>query len=155
MKKPSSVCIELFTLTAELDTIRVSWGHTNTAHNTTTRGTMKSSHQMFLRRNSKRGHESVLVLIDWSGVSDKDLRMLAAHYVVNRAAHDLKDYEERLPESVEYRAADFVHTEPLVQKDYVIPKSWTAPAKKSKARKELEELLEGLSPEERRILLSQ
>ena len=115
---------------------------------------MKTSHQMFLRRHNKRGHEDIRVHIDWDGVSEADIKLMAAHYVINRAAHDLKDYDKNLPESVEYRAADFVHSEPLVNKDYTVPDSWKA-SRKSKARKELEELLEGLSPEEIKILLDQ
>lgn len=114
---------------------------------------MKTSLQMFIRRHGKVGHEDIRVHVDWEGANDEDIKLMAAYYILNRAAHDLKGYDRGLPESVTYRAADFVHSEPLVQKEYVVPKSWKAPYK-SRARKELEELLRGLSPEERATLLS-
>jgi len=115
---------------------------------------MRTSHPMFLRRHGKRGHEKVLVHVDWDGVSEADIRQLAAYYVLNRAAHDLKGFDEKLPDSVEYRAGDFIHNEPLTQQDWVIPDSQRG-IRKSKARKELEELLKGLGPEEVKLLLSQ
>lgn len=113
---------------------------------------MKTSHPMFIRRVDKRGHEKVLVHVDWSGISQEDIRQLAAYYVINRAAHDLKCSEEKLPDAVEYRAGDFIHTEPLVQRDWSIPESQRG-ITKSKARKELEELLLVLSPEEVKVLM--
>lgn len=111
---------------------------------------MKTSHRIYLRRDTKRGHEDVTVLIDWTNVSDRDIKLMASHYVLHRAERDLKGYDNALPESIEYRAADFVHNEPLVQLPEA-PESWKSGTdkveKKSKA-KVLKDALALLSPAE-------
>jgi len=114
---------------------------------------MKTSQKMFLRRCGKRGHEEVLVIIDWSNMSDSDLKSLAVHYVLNRAAHDLKDYDHALPQSVEYLVVDFIHNEPLVNLPPV-PENWRT-NEPSKAVKSFKEALKGLTPEEVRALLAE
>lgn len=106
---------------------------------------------MYLRREGKRGHEEVLLFIDWEDVSEEDIKLMASHYVVNRAAFDMKGYDHILPESVEYRAADFVHTEPLVKLELAIPDAWKG--KDSKAREKFLEAVEELTPEEIMLLL--
>lgn len=112
---------------------------------------MKTSHKMFLRRDGKRGHEDVLVVVDWSDISEKEIKLMASHYIVHRAAHDLKGYDHALPESVEYRAADFVHNEPLVTMPEA-PEEWKSTGP-SKALKDFKTALKGLSAEEIRTLL--
>lgn len=113
---------------------------------------MKTPLKMFVRRDKCRGHEEVLVHIDWENVSEEEIKLMACHYVLNRAAHNLKDFPNKLPDTVEYRAADFVHTEPLVQRDYTVPDSWRNPPH-TKAYKKFHELIKDLTPEEIAILL--
>jgi hypothetical protein len=118
----------------------------------TTGDNMKTSETMFLRREGKRGHEPVRVIIDWSDVSDEDMKLMASFYVMNRAAGDLKLWDHVLPESVEYRAADFVHNEPLVMMPPA-PDEWKSSGP-SKAVNTFKEALKGLTPEEIRKLLT-
>lgn len=113
---------------------------------------MRTSHKIFLRRNGKRTHEELVVYIDWASVSADDMRKFAEFYVLHRAEKDLKDFENQLPEAVTYRAADFIHNEPLVNVELVAPAKWKEPPK-SKTRKEIDKLFEGLSREEILILL--
>lgn len=113
---------------------------------------MKTFMRMYLRRKEKRGHEEVIVNIDWEDADDKTIRLLAGHYILLRAAEELKNWDEKLPAEVDYRAVDMIHNEPLTQKDYDIPETWKE-GKHSKAYKHFKALMEGLSPEELRILL--
>jgi hypothetical protein len=113
---------------------------------------MHTSHKIFLRRNGKRSHEELTIRIDWDSVSPEDMRRFAEYYVLHRAEHDLKDFDRELPEAVTYRAADFIHNEPLVNVNLTIPDKWKEPPK-SKARKELEKLFAGLSTDEIQTLL--
>lgn len=113
---------------------------------------MRNSFRIYLRREGKRGHEEVVVHIDWQDVNELDLKRLAALYVLRRVEHELKGWETSLPESVEYRAADFMNNEPLLECRREVPAKWKEPPK-SKARREFEALVGDLSPEDIRILL--
>lgn len=115
---------------------------------------MKTSFPIYLRRHKKRGHDETIVHIDWDGVDEKDLKRLASFYVLHRVESELKDWDTALPESVEYRAADFLHNEPLITRELEIPEKWKEPPK-SKAGKELEKALAMLTPEEIAQLFSE
>lgn len=113
---------------------------------------MKTSHRIFLRRDGKRGHEPVLVVLDWDNVSQLEMDLMASFYILHRAAQDLKGFDHTLPESIEYRAMDFVHNEPLITMPEA-PAPWKTD-KPSKAVKDFKEALKGLTPEEVRALLA-
>lgn len=120
--------------------------------NPKTREHMKSSFNIFLRRNGKRGHEELLVHIEWGQLTSDDMQKLAAFYVLNRVKDELKGWEEKLPESVEFLASDFLHNEPLLQREFDIPPSWKAPPE-SKALKEAKKAFLRLSADDIRKLL--
>lgn len=115
---------------------------------------MKSSFHIFLRRDGKRGHDELLVHIEWGQLSSDDVQKLAAFYVLHRVQDQLKGWDEKLPESVEYLASDFLHNEPLVQREFDIPPSWKAPPE-SKALKEAKKAFLALSPDDIRKLLEE
>lgn len=114
---------------------------------------MKTSFPVFLRRGGKRSHEEVVICIDWADVDLEDMKKMAAFYILRRAEHELKDYDTALPESVEFRAADYLHNEPLVTVHREIPAKWKEPPK-SKSAKEFEKAVAGLSPDEIRALFN-
>lgn len=114
---------------------------------------MQTSQRVYLRRDGKRGHEEIMIHVDWDRLTDADIRQLAAFYVLHRVEKELKGFDNCLPEAITYHASDFLHNEPMVQKELVIPESWREPPK-SKARKELEKLMDGLTPEEIAALLA-
>lgn len=115
---------------------------------------MKTSIKIFLRRHQKRGHEDLLVHIGWDGLSQEDVQKLASFYVLHRIEAELKGWDEKLPESVEYRAADFLYNEPLVNLDVEVPAKWKEPPK-SKAQKEFDKAIAELSADELRQLLGE
>lgn len=99
-----------------------------------------------------------MVVIDWDGISAEDIKLMASHYVLNRASHDLKGYDHALPESVEYRAADFVHNEPLVTLPEA-PESWRSgvdePERANRKAKAFIDAMARLTPEERATLVAE
>ena len=113
---------------------------------------MKTSQKMFLRRHGKRGHEELLVHVEWDGVTDQDIKLMACHYILTRVRGEMQGEQHVLPEAVTVYAADYIHNEPLVQAELKIPAKWKEPPK-SKARKEIDKLFEGLSREEILTLL--
>lgn len=114
---------------------------------------MKTSFPVFLRRNNKRCHEELVIHIEWDGTSPEDIKQMAAFYVLRRVERELRDFPTQLPESVEFRAADYLHNEPLVMRELEVPAKWKEPPK-SKAQKELESALSKLTVEDIRALLN-
>lgn len=114
---------------------------------------MKTSLRMFVRREGKRGHEEVIAIVDWEGVSQHDMEIMAAHYVTNALAYQLKQEEYSLAESYEVFARDYLHIEVPVPKELKIPAKWKEPPR-SKEFSKVRNILDGLSPEEIKILLS-
>lgn len=115
---------------------------------------MKTSINIFIRRDNARGHEKLLVHVDWGKLEEVDVKQLAAFYILQRVRDDMKGQEESLPESVLYHAEDFLHTEPLVKVPTEFPASWTAPPK-GKTAKAASKILEGMSKEDLRKLLEE
>lgn len=115
---------------------------------------MKTSLNAFFRRTGKRTHEKLMVHINWDSMSQEDIRTLAAFYVLHRVEEDLKGWEEKLPESIEFRAADYIHRQPMSEREFNIPEAWKAPPE-SKALKEARKVFAGLSAETIRKLLKE
>ena len=112
---------------------------------------MRTSQKIFLRRLDQRGHDETIVHIDWEGVSEHDIRLMASYYVLHRVEDELKCWDRKLPESVEYQAAAFIHNEPLLSKPFDIP--FNKKQQHTTAYNKFKELLQGLSKEEVAILL--
>lgn len=113
---------------------------------------MKTSLRMFVRREGKRGHDEVLVSIDWAGCSENDISHMAGLYVLHRLERQLKQEDNTLPESYEVLAKDYTAVpEPEVPKRS-IPKAWKEPPHTAAYHK-FTKLVEGLTPEEIAILL--
>ena len=114
---------------------------------------MKTSFPVFLRRDGKRSHEELVIYINWDGLTLDDVKKMAAFYVLRRVERELKDYPTQLPESVEFRAADYLHNESLVTRELEVPAKWKEPPK-SKAAREVEKALSKLTVEDIRALLN-
>lgn len=115
---------------------------------------MKTTSRMYVKRVEQRGHEDVLVHVDWEGTSEEDIKLMAHYYVLHRAKNWLEQEEKVLPESMSFRAADYVHNEPLVNKELHIPvEGKTSKPKHSKSYNQLHDFLSGLSKEELATLL--
>ena len=111
---------------------------------------MRTSTNIFVKRNKAASHERTVVHVDWDRVSDEDIKMLAERYVVHQLEHELKQREERLPSSIEVLALDYVNNDRFVAKPINLPKRQDIC--KSKAEKNFEEMFAALSVEEIAIL---
>lgn len=100
-----------------------------------------------VKRHKASGHEETNLIIDFRGISEQDLKMLAEFYVQHRLEAELKCYEYKLPEQITVLASDYIHQEVFIAKPLNLPKRNMDKAK-SKAREVLEAALEGLSKEE-------
>lgn len=120
---------------------------------------MRTSEKVLVKRNKAAGHEETVVHVNWAGLTDDDIKLIAAFHVRSRFMEQLRRYERQLPESVEVYAKDFLHLEPVQDKKYAIPDSWKSgtdkpePVRKAKKKPSLEDMLAGLSKEELITLL--
>lgn len=103
--------------------------------------------RIIVKRHKATGHEETNLVIDFRGITEQDMRMLAEFYVQHRVEHELKCEEHKLPEQITVLAMDYIHQEVFVAKPINLPKRNAAKAT-SKAREVLEAALEGLSKEE-------
>ena len=122
---------------------------------------MRTSSKCLVRRDGKSGHDETVVHVEWDGLTDEDIKVLASFYIINCVEQQLKTNTTRLPEQVVVNGRDYLHREVIVEKKVKVPDSWKSgedkPAR-GKAVKErqptLLELLKALTPEERKTLLS-
>ena len=103
--------------------------------------------RIIVKRHKATGHEETTLVIDFRGITESDMRMLAEFYVQHRVEHELKHDDHKLPEQITVLAMDYIHQEVFVAKPLNLPKKNLDKAK-SKAREVLEAALEGLSKEE-------
>ncbi len=100
-----------------------------------------------VKRHKASGHEETHLIIDFRGVTESDMRMLAEFYVQHRVEHEFKSWEYKLPEQITVLAADYIHKEVFIAKPINLPKKNLDKAT-SKARQVLETALAGLTKEE-------
>lgn len=115
---------------------------------------MITSQDIFVKRYKAATHERLVVHVEWDGLSDADIKVLAERYIVHRLEHELKGSEERLPTAMTVYGLDFLNNDTFVAKPINLPKR-EVKVKKSKAEKELDKAFAELSPEELAILIGE
>lgn len=110
---------------------------------------MKTEHRFLTRREGKKGHHETKLFINWEGVTEKQLRTLAAWAIIHEMqARYYKDPDHKPPEQDEVDASLIAQEKPMLAMKYAPP-----PPPAMKLSKEFENLLKQLSQEELRMLL--
>lgn len=79
---------------------------------------MPDTFKIYTRKHPKAAHAVVEVTIDWSGISEEDLRTLARNALVHNLHAEVAKMEGPIPERMMICAAAQVHRPPAAQEIY-------------------------------------
>ena len=111
-----------------------------------TRGQMKTDIRLLTRREGKKTHHETVLTIDWSGVTEEQLRTLAQWAIVHEVQARFFKGEQEPPETHLVKVAELAREQPTLNL------KWCPPPPKIKFSKEFADLLAGLTPEEKEKL---
>jgi len=104
-------------------------------------------------RSKGQGHQKTVLTIDWSGISEEQLRVLARSAIIHSLQHLYRQPLHSVPEEHVVKAVDFVKGE-LHEVLIDRPKPVRQQLKGAMETK-LEQMLAALSPQEREQLLGE
>jgi hypothetical protein len=109
---------------------------------------MHTEIRILTKRENKRGHCETKLTIDWSGVTAEQMLQIAQWAVIHEMQARYFKAEQNPPEKETVKVSDLIHDKPMI-----LAKFTPAPPK-VKVSKQLEDLLQQLSPEEIATLLA-
>lgn len=118
--------------------------------------------EIFTQKEKGQSHRKTKVRIDWSGITQEQMMVLARNLIIYEIQTRIKKgYFHPFPEQVVINATDFVHQEMICNQQLSVPESWksgTDKPKKMASRQDtvdtLQKMLSKLSPADLAILLS-
>lgn len=110
---------------------------------------MKTVIKVLTQKKPESSHHETEITVDWAGVSEADLRLMAQCYLVQRVQFRMKLNDCAIPEKVSVDAKDFVHHLPEAQ--------WESRPRKQAAEKKSawDTIIDSLTPAEKKAIIQQ
>ena len=98
---------------------------------------MRESFEILTRKKTGQSHRKTLVTIDWTGITEQELKFLAKQLLVYDLQARIQNGNfEGFPQEITINAVDEVHIEKVCMKRYEVPASWKDGDDKKKTKVE-------------------